>query len=131
MVHSHRIFSQLFSNYLGSRTGCVPIICDFSMNTYMDKKVLQRECKRHTAHHIASARYTMLLCLLTGGGGYPIQSWTMGVPHPVHPDLDGGYPLSRPGIGVPPCPDLIWGNPLSRPGMGYPCLDLSKGYPPS
>ena len=84
-------------------------------------------------------------------GGYPIQSYIVegypikscwGVPHPVmgvpypstphNPNLhcQGGYPLSRhgigypqpsrPGWGTPHHPDLARGYPLSRPGMGYP-----------
>ena len=90
----------------------------------------------------------LLICLLTGGG-YPIQSCTWGVPHPVldppstpgmgyprpdlrlgtlHPDLGWGYPHQQDGI--PSCPDLGWGTPCphqqdgvppppSRPEMGY------------
>ena len=90
-----------------------------------------------------------MLAMLVGGG-YPIQSWWWGVPHPVmgdtlgtphHPDLArvwvpwvpptiqtwlGGYPgyppPSRPGMGYP--------SP-SRPEMGYPCHpDLRWGTPP-
>ena len=38
------------------------------------------------------------LCVCSGGGGYPIQPWKGGVPHPMsgggvpHPALEGGYP---------------------------------------
>ena len=75
-------------------------------------------------------------------GGYPIQTWPRwGTPRvpPHHPDLAGGTPPSRPGMGyptgqtwdgVPPYPDLGWGTPPnpdlrwgtpspSRPGTGY------------
>ena len=87
----------------------------------------------------------MLICLLIGGGGAPIQSWMggglggggWGVPHPVlargeglcHIVMDGGgvphpvleYSLSAgPGMGYPP-PDLGWGSPLPvRTWDGYP-----------
>ena len=68
-----------------------------------NKKVLLRERKRQTAHHVASARYA---ALSNGGGGYPIQSW-WGVPQVPPP--------SRPGLGEggtpTPCPDLGWGPP--------------------
>ena len=39
-----------------------------------------------------------------------------------------GTPLSRPGMGYPPCQDLGLGTP-SRPRMGYP-PDLGWGTPP-
>ena len=54
------------------------------------KKVLMCECKRHTAHCVASACYA---ALCNGGG-------TLGTPH--HPDLVGGYPIS--GLGEVPHP---------------------------
>ena len=69
------------------------------------KKVILRERKRHTARHIASARYAALSPDRGGGGvphpvfdvGYPIQSWTQGTPHQLG--------------GVPPCLDLGWSTP--------------------
>ena len=72
-----------------------------------------------------------------GEGGYPIQSWTGGVPYPV---LDGG---GTPGY--PLCLDLGWGTPCQLGGLPPtwtwdgvlpyqldgvpPCLDLGWGTP--
>ena len=50
----------------------------------------------------------MLLCLLMMGAGYPIQSWTGGLPYPV---LDRAIPLPLPGPGKgvpPPPPAWTW-----------------------
>ena len=95
----------------------------------MNKKVLLRERKRHTARRVER-------------GMYPIQSWwCWGVPHPVmvggtlgtphHPDLAGwGTP------GTPPPSDLGLGiPPPSRPGWGVPWVpphhpDLAGGGTP-
>ena len=108
-------------------------LCENSVN----KKVLLRERKRHTARHVVSARYAAL-----SNGGYS----------PHHPDLAQGYPRypppSRPGWGTPlqewgtlPLSRLVWGTPPPhhpdlaegthppRHGMGYP-LDLGQGTPP-
>ena len=64
--------------------------CDFN------KKVLLRERKRHTARHVASARYADL----SGGGRYPI-SGPGGVPRPMsRAHVQGGTP-SQVGGGVP------------------------------
>ena len=103
------------------------------------KKVLLLERKRHTARHVASARYTG-----GGGGGVPpIQSWWGGVPiqtwpgkdtpsshgggvpqvPPHHPDLARGVPhpvLVGSTLGTPHHPDLDGGTP-------HP--DLARGYP--
>ena len=66
-------------------------------NIVLNKEVLLRERKRHTARRVASARYggggTPSThggggTPLTHGGGYPVHSWR-GVPHPVM----GGYPI--------------------------------------
>ena len=116
-----------------------------------NKKVLLRERKRHTARHVASARY------VTVRGGYPVPGLG-GVPHPrsrgglPHPRLggtpsqvQGGYLIPGPG-GTPsrPCqggtPSLPspgvypipgpWGVP--HPDLvrgGYPILTLSRGVP--
>ena len=83
----------------------------------------------------------MLLCLMGEGGGYPIKTWSGGVPRPRSgwgggdtPGLDGGgYPIQgldrpKPGWGVPQVPPTIqtWLGgypgylPPPRPGMGYP-----------
>ena len=53
----------------------------------LNKKVLLRECKRHTACHIASALYAAL-----SDGGVPHSVLVVG----------GNPPPSRPGWGVPP-----------------------------
>ena len=102
----------------------------------LNKKVLLRECKRHTARREASVRYAAPSP--TEGGGLP------------HPVLNGGYPTVPPkqtwdGVSpiqtwdVPPdqtwewgtpCLDLGMGYPPSRPGMGYPPVQTSDGVPP-
>ena len=103
---------------------CISQKCLSWKNLVVENKVLLRERKRHTARHVASARYAALSNGGEGGGA------------PSRPGWGGctlGTPPSRPGMGVPPCPDLGWGTPPpSRPGMGYP-PPLSRpgmGYPP-
>ena len=96
-------------------------------HSVINKKVLLREHKRHTAHHISSAQG------VPGprSGGVPSPR-SRGVPHP----WSGGYPISGPvgypgyppdqtwdGVPPSPQPDLGWGTPLppaTRPEMGYP-----------
>ena len=80
-----------------------------------NKKVLLHECKRHTAHWVASAHYAALHNL----GGYPISG--LG----EYPR----YPLPIPEMGVPPYPDLRCCTPLLRPGMGYPLPRPGLAYP--
>ena len=98
---------------------------------YFNKKVLLRERKRHTARHVASARYVGGGVTPSSHGGYPPPSRPgQGTPHhpdlarvtPHHPDLARIPPPSRPG----------WGTPHPRPGMGYPShhQDLI-GVPPT
>ena len=81
-----------------------------------NKKVLLRECKRHTARRIASTPSVVLM------GEYPI-------PGEGYPILVGGTPSLVVGYpGVPP----IWtwpGYPPSGPGWGTPCLDLAGVSP--
>ena len=120
-----------------------------------NKKVLLRECKRHTTHCIASARYVDLshdgkrggtpsspgqrggTSSSPGQGGTP-SSLDRGLPHPF---LDGGgvVPqctlLSWSWMGVPPisrmgtpCPDLGWDPPISW--MGYPFPANVNGQTP-
>ena len=81
----------------------------------VNKKVLLRERKRHTAHRVASARYAALSHGLGGGLPPTIQTWS------------GGYPPTDLRWGTPHL-DLGWGNP-PRPEMGYPHLDLGRGTP--
>ena len=116
-------------------------------NSGINKKVLLRERKRHTARRVASARYAAL----SRGegtlphprvGGYPIPGWR-GYPshvlivgeYPIpgwgvswpgldvggtthHPDLAGGYPpSSRPGCSTPPPSRPGWGTPPHHPDL--------------
>ena len=53
--------------------------------TLRNKKV-QHECKRHTACHVASTHYAVLV-----RGTLPV----------LGPDLDKGYPIPTPGTGFP------------------------------
>ena len=75
-----------------------------------NKKVLLRECKRHTVRRIASGRYAALSPDWGGGGeGHPYPDLDGG-PH-VSPSGPGmGYPLSGPEIGLPPHQEG-WGCP--------------------
>ena len=115
--------------------GNMPLLLKLQ-NFLVNKKVLLRERKRHTASRIASARYAAL----SNGWG--------GTPPTIHPDLvrEGGtlpHHPSRPGQGVPqvtptiqswdgvpPYPDLRWGILPPRPGMGYPPTQTLDGVPP-
>ena len=87
------------------------------LNIFVNKKVLLREHKRHTARRVASARFA---------------DWG-GVPHPI---LDGG------GVPSTPRPRSGWrGTPSNlgrgacprsgRGGGGYPIQSWTGGYPPS
>ena len=105
--------------------------------------LLLRECKRHTALHVASAHFAGW----DGGGGlphavldggHPIQSWMggypillMGVlpPGTSIPGLDRGVPHSADG-GVPqvcPHPYLGWGTPHPDLGWGTPPIQNWDG----
>ena len=145
-------------------TSLVAVCCKTKrkIKTFVNKKVLLRERKRHTARRVANARIQWWrrgrgTPSSHGGrgvypisglvGGYPIQSWWWGVPHPrsggvPHPAMGGTQGTPQPDLGwvppsqtwdgVPPQPDLGWGNPQARPGMGYPpYLDLGWGTPPT
>ena len=81
----------------------------------LNKKVLLRERKRHTASRVPSARYADLSP--DREGGTPSSPLTRQVPHLV---LDWG--------GTP-CWDLGWGTPTYGPGIGYPHPDLGQGTP--
>ena len=113
---------------------------------YCNKKVLLRERKRHTARHVASARFADGGTPSSHGwGGYPIQSWMGGTPCPrsglrgggvLHPILNRGYPrVSSLGWGggypgLPPIPGLDRGLSRSDDRGGTPVLILD-GVPPS
>ena len=71
------------------------------------KKVL-RECKRHTAHHIASTH----CAALSQGGGVPPSSQQEGVPPPHWPGW--GLPPTVRLSGVPPPPSGLMGVPPPR-----------------
>ena len=75
---------------------------NYLVNVNLNKKVLMRERKRHTARHVASTPYVVLT-------GYP-----------PCPDLAGGVPT-----WVPP----QQGTPPGWTWQGIPPLDLA-GYPP-
>ena len=108
-------------------------------NLFMNRKVLLREHKRHTAHcvmvypsHVLGQYPISVLA----GGGYPspvmargiLQSCSWKYPSPVlaggtlswgtHPQL---------GLGYPPWPEL--GYPPPRPGLVYPLT--RTGVPPA
>ena len=116
----------------------------------INKKVLLREHKRHTARHVASARYAALSAYREGEGvvPHPVLDGGGDVPHPVlyggctpsqgtpHLDLGCGapinwmgYPLPGPGMGYLTLAG--WGTPLPGPGMGYPLPHQLDGVPPT
>ena len=79
-----------------------------NINIYVNKKVLLRERKRHTTHHVASTPYVVLT-------GYP-----------PCPDLAGGYPTWVPPLPlgrVPPRQGTPW---QGTPQQGTP----QQGTPP-
>ena len=96
----------------------------------MNKKVLLREHKRHTARRIAVAS----ACYSRGEvPGVPPPPWRWGTP------------LSKGGVSPTPCPRLGylpvhprfgyppvqgWGTPLYKAGSGYPPIQGWIGYPP-
>ena len=83
----------------------------------LNKKVLLRECKRHTAHRAASARSAALSPDGWGGGELPPSSPDGGrVPHLVLTGLTS--------------PDLEWGTPHPDLGRGYPSILTWKGGTP-
>ena len=91
LAYVHAVSYQLyFKTYedieVSSELSCQTPQPDLEIN----KKVLLRERKRHTARRVASTCYVALSSDWGGGGGYLIQS-LMGNPHPV-PGGGGGYP---------------------------------------
>ena len=115
---------------------------DFILN----KKVLLRESKRHTARRVASARHAAL-SNGWGGGELPYPVLVVGeypwYPPPSRPGLGGylptiqtwpgGIPQVPPTIqtwdGVPPHPDLGWGTPIQTCYGVPPHPDLGRGTP--
>ena len=100
------LFSCLFptSHFALSPEGSC---CMNTWKTIINKKVLLRERKRHTARRVASARYADLSS--DGEGGMP------------HPVLDRGYPI----------PSLDRRGTISSPGWegGYLIQSWAGGYP--
>ena len=99
----------------------------------MNRKVLLREHKRHTARRVASARYADLSRGVPHlrSGGYPIPGLG-GVPHPrprgvPHP-ISWGVPHPRSRgyliLGLGGTPSHVQGVPHPRVGRGVP------GVPP-
>ena len=113
-----------------------------SKRFFLNKKVLLRERKRHTACRVASTPYVVLT-------GYPPSQGTppARVPPGQGTPLGQGTPPARvlprpgypPGQGTPPArvpprprypPGWTWqGTPQAGPGRVPPRLDLA-GYPP-
>ena len=116
-------------------------LANFSRKLHKNKKVLLRECKRHTARRIASTRYAAL----SGGvphpdlvGGDLFHTWSGGTPSrpgqgsPTIQTWSEGYPIQT-WLGstrVPPQRIQIWDEVPPLPEMGYsPSPDLRLGTP--
>ena len=120
-VSEHHI---LYEQFLGHKVSFPS--ADINFYKYiLNKKVLLRGRKRHTAHYIAS---TVMLFQL---GVPPVLTWDL--------TMMGGNPLSWPGIGVPsvltwdggiPCCDLGWGTPAVVTWDGVPPILTWDGVPP-
>ena len=93
------------------------------MLTNINKKVLLRDCKKHTTCQVANTRSAVLSW---EAGGYTSPSWgvlqscpgwgvhlTWGIP----PKLGLGYPLARTGAPPPP-PSQDWGTSPAGKGLG-------------
>ena len=79
----------------------------------INKKVLLRERKRHTARRVVST-FSLVLT------GYPpILTWPRG----------GGYPARGNPGRVPPIPSWLWGTLPGYPQQGVPHPNLAWGYP--
>ena len=120
------VYENFFLCFLKEGDDKVGIVPGSYTKIILNKKVLLRECKRHTARRIASTR-----CggwVVPPGGGYPIPRW--GTPHLGRgtPISWMGYPHLDLGWGTPHL-DLGWGTPPPGPGMGYPLCRLD-GVPP-
>ena len=91
---------------------------------FINKKVLLRERKRHTAFRVASARFA------DGGGRVPpIQSWTGGTPGYSPTLILDGVPHQQDGVS--PYPDFGWGYLPPNQQDGVPLqLDLVWGKVP-
>ena len=88
IVQLLRVTHVVTISYVCKRSDC-SILTDLIVEEILNKKVLLRERKRHTARHVASARYAALPSVCVWGGGVP------------QPGLDGGgVPHQRGGT---PC----------------------------
>ena len=105
---------------------------NLGLKTFYNKKVLLRERKRHTAYHIASARYDDLspdgrVPHPVLDGDTPSDVWTGSVPHPrsgwggTPSSLGHGVPHPRSGFGYPRVP------PTWTSDRGYPIRGLDRG----
>ena len=111
----------------------------------INKKVLLRERKRHTARRVTSTPSAVLtrggtpsqVQIQTGGTPSQVQVQTVGYPHPLdggypHPALDVGYPLPGQGRYLHPAldggdvgtPHPMMGVPPPRPVMGKVIVSL-------
>ena len=89
----------------------------------VNKKVLLRARKRHTARRVASTRDAVPV-----GGTPPSWDLTWMGEVPPCPNLGRGHLPFRPKKEVPPV--LTWeGVPLYWPGKGYSHPHLGRGYP--
>ena len=88
------VIYSYYTNYL---------ILLLNINT-INKKVLLRERKRHTARRVASTPYVVLTGYPPPAGYPPILTWPGGVPTWV--PLRAGYPLAGPGRVPPPPPQV-------------------------
>ena len=83
-----------------------------------------RAPKRHTDRRVASAHCAALSPDRgggAGGGGYPIQSWTGGLPS----SPNGGVPYPDLGWGTPP-PIETWDGVCPHPDLGRGTLPPSR-----
>ena len=83
-----------------------------------NKKVLLRECKRHTARCVVSTPFVVLT-------GYPQQGTPLQQGTPQQGTPPAGYPPSWTWPGTPPCvcPMEFWVMLQSIMGYGYPPVD--------
>ena len=120
-------------------------------NLFMNRKVLLREHKRHTAHCVMGYPSPVLdqypISILAGGGvsqscngqrgtpvllrGVPSPVLAAGLPQVLSPVLAGGTPV----LGYTP-PSWDWNIPLARTGVppdqdwGTPCLERTWNQRP-
>ena len=102
----------------------------------LNKKVLLREHKRHTTHHVANTPCAVLSPVDGGGGGLP-HLWTGGIPIQDDRGLDRGTPCPQNPLSYPcqvgwdtPYPHWAgWVYPQVKAGWGTPWVKAGWGYP--